>query len=456
MWDGGSKMFKLSTGPGGLGLSCSEKGLTLAGVPLLRRDERGFIPRPQAEIQQLINRAYGTGADTISVMRGLSVVARALNSGEMARAMVAAVQLRLPELDWNGAVRIAHAEDVLAKYSSDQPRDWHGRWTCEGDGDGPEALIPVAFIPGTQARPDRPVSAPAASVAAAPESAASAKPANVGTGGDVSAADTQPDLSLHDWVKLPPGERIDEIGDLLEWIVNAKPEDEQALRAEIRRLYNDVGDTTGGSLLNALLSNVLRRWPLNATARRELLEAYERFTRHDPVEAGRINLLFGLLAPVAAARLAARAALEGAEAATAAADAEVAAGASTSRIWKLGWAARGRIINRTLGAGLGDTFATIDDFSKGIATSIKSINLNAATYQNAARLLARINTYVDQVAEYEGGELGRDVVKAEEITGRALNLAIPEGSVSAAQKAAIDAARARAKRLGVDLIITPF
>ncbi len=32
--------------------------------------------------------------------------------------------------------RIAAVDAVLAKYSPDQPRDWHGRWTTEGDGSG--------------------------------------------------------------------------------------------------------------------------------------------------------------------------------------------------------------------------------------------------------------------------------------------------------------------------------
>ena len=40
-----------------------------------------------------------------------------------------------------------------------------------------------------------------------------------------------------DWVRLPPGpRRIDELADFVEWIANAKPEDEQAIRAEIRKI----------------------------------------------------------------------------------------------------------------------------------------------------------------------------------------------------------------------------
>jgi len=62
---------------------------------------------------------------------------------------------------------------------------------------------------------------------------------------------------IDDWVKLPPGQRIDELGDFLEWIANATPADEVAIRAEIKRYYYDVGDTFGGDALNRALSDVL-------------------------------------------------------------------------------------------------------------------------------------------------------------------------------------------------------
>jgi hypothetical protein len=42
------------------------------------------------------------------------------------------------------------------------------------------------------------------------------------------------------------------------------------------------------------------------------------------------------------------------------------------------------------------------------------------------------------------------------ISGRALSLAIPKGSVTAVQRAAIEAVRARAKAFDVDFIITEF
>jgi hypothetical protein len=44
----------------------------------------------------------------------------------------------------------------------------------------------------------------------------------------------------------------DELADLLQWIANAKPGDEQAIRGEISRHYSDIGDTLNDALDNAL------------------------------------------------------------------------------------------------------------------------------------------------------------------------------------------------------------
>ncbi len=48
--------------------------------------------------------------------------------------MIAAVHTRTPELSHEAALRVANADEALTKYNynSDEPRDWHGRWTREG------------------------------------------------------------------------------------------------------------------------------------------------------------------------------------------------------------------------------------------------------------------------------------------------------------------------------------
>jgi hypothetical protein len=122
--------FGLTNERGGLGLSCTPAGLSLAGAPLLRKAETGFAPRSTQEVAALIDAAYG--ADPTRLLASLSVIAEAINRGELARAMIAAVQTRTPELSREAAARVARADVALAKFDPNQPRDWHGRWSLDG------------------------------------------------------------------------------------------------------------------------------------------------------------------------------------------------------------------------------------------------------------------------------------------------------------------------------------
>ncbi|HXX52479.1 MAG TPA: hypothetical protein VEI98_14505 [Xanthobacteraceae bacterium] len=65
--------------------------------------------------------------------------------------------------------------------------------------------------------------------------------------------------------------------------------------------------------------------------------------------------------------------------------------------WEMGWAKRGDYLSEKLGANLPRTLKTIDIFDNGVATSIKTIDLNAATYQDATRLTNRLNNYADNL-----------------------------------------------------------
>jgi len=75
---------------------------------------------------------------------------------------------------------------------------------------------------------------------------------------------------------------------------------------------------------------------------------------------------------------------------------------SGEAIWNLGWAARGQSIEQALGRSpdLHYAYPTKDRFSNGVATSIKSIDLNAPTYQDKGRLTAKLNKLVDEVAAF--------------------------------------------------------
>lgn len=72
----------------------------------------------------------------------MELVAKALNKGEMARAMMTAVLMRLPSP--GDPVRISDVDGVLAKagFNPDEPRDERGRWTVGGDSATDDANMP--------------------------------------------------------------------------------------------------------------------------------------------------------------------------------------------------------------------------------------------------------------------------------------------------------------------------
>ncbi len=95
-------------------------------------------------------------------------------------------------------------------------------------------------------------------------------------------------------------------------------------------------------------------------------------------------------------------------------------------VWELGWGARGVAAERMRGTSLPQNFPTIDRFANGIAISIKSIDLNAPSYQEPWRLEARINYYVNRLAAFNGARLMDVRIKPQEISGRSLDLIVPD------------------------------
>jgi hypothetical protein len=157
------RFFRLANEPGATGLSCNENGVHLGCVPLLRRTDAGFEPRPSYEIEALIAKAYRGAEDGARLSSGLRCIADCLNKGELARAMIAAVFLRLPDLDPDGAEGIAKVDALLQKYDPNEPRDRRGRWTTGAA--GAAAQTPVATptenrtttpipTPGSASEPD--------------------------------------------------------------------------------------------------------------------------------------------------------------------------------------------------------------------------------------------------------------------------------------------------------------
>jgi hypothetical protein len=350
------KVWRLSenTGDDNLGLACTEQGLVLGRTALIERHDTSFVVRERSELEHLLGCAYRTKLSVDRLMPGLATVAAALNANDQALARIAAVHLRIPDLPDQAARDAMEAADTLIK-SVDWDPALHPRagtppnpgWFAPTDGAGSES-----FSTPTAQNDD-----PSHRLDASPN------------GGD-------------DWVRLRPGpKRIDELADFIEWIANAKPEDEQAIRAEIKRYFYDVGDQGSAAALNSHLT-ILLKPGISKEDRQKILDLMDVYTRADPAEYARnrdiatgLSLLLGSVPPAAAV--------------TSHADA-----------WKLGWAARGRYFEEQLGRTLHPSFPTIDKIPDGIATSIKSIDLNAATYQDDARLTYRLNKYVDDLVEF--------------------------------------------------------
>lgn len=63
-----------------------------------------------------------------------------------------------------------------------------------------------------------------------------------------------------------------------------------------------------------------------------------------------------------------------------------------------------------------------------------------------ARLTYRLNDYIDKLAPYEGSKMGDIAISSSKISGRALSLAVPKESMTAAQRAAIEPRECAPKR----------
>jgi hypothetical protein len=405
------QVWRLSEyGDDNLGLACTEQGLVLGRTALIERRDGRFVVRERSELERLLGRAYRTKLTADRLMPGLATVAAALNANDQGLARIAAVHLRIPDLPDQAARDDMEAEDILIK-SVDWNPALHPRagtppnpgWFAPTEGSGGET-----YSTRTAQNDD-------------PTRRTDASP----TPGD-------------NWVRLPPGHtRVDELADFVEWIANARPEDVQAIRAEIKRYFYDVGDQGSAAALNSHLTALLKPG-ITREDRQRILNLMDVYTRADPGENVRnrdivtgLSVLLGSLPPAAAV-------------------------VSHADAWQLGWAARGRYFEKQLGGNLPSGFETIDRFADGVATSIKSIDLNAATYQDAARLTSRLNKYIDDLSEFTGAYRAGRTITSDEITERVLSLAVPKGSTTSVQRAAIEAIRVRAKSLDIDLVVNFF
>jgi hypothetical protein len=204
------QMWRLSeAGPRNLGLACTDDGLLLGGTSLIEHRDGRFVVRARDDIERLLKCAYDGEPPVDRLMPGLARVASALNANDQCLARIVAVHLQMPDLA-SAAIRDALArEDSLIKYACDE----------SGSADWNPALHPRT---GTPPNPGW----------FAPTGGASHETPTVRVAENddpTRRSDASPD-AVDNWVHLPPAKRIDELGDFLEWLANAKPEDEETIR----------------------------------------------------------------------------------------------------------------------------------------------------------------------------------------------------------------------------------
>jgi hypothetical protein len=103
-------MFKLSERPGHCdGPYCGPEGLHLGPGAPIAKIKNSYRVRAADEIGALIAAAYGPPADAERLLPGLRLAAAALQQGDIVRAMIAAVHLRLGEIPESGLDRLAQA-----------------------------------------------------------------------------------------------------------------------------------------------------------------------------------------------------------------------------------------------------------------------------------------------------------------------------------------------------------
>jgi RHS repeat-associated protein len=123
-------------------------------------------------------------------------------------------------------------------------------------------------------------------------------------------------------------------------------------------------------------------------------------------------------------------------------------------VWDLPPIERGRVIEQRLGQNLHPSFPVIDKVGGGVATSIKSLDLAAASYRSGTRVLSTVTRHINKLDQFNGASFGGStVVTGLHYTSKALEVAIPSMG-NAAQRYALSVADSYARNLGISLITT--
>lgn len=119
---------------------------------------------------------------------------------------------------------------------------------------------------------------------------------------------------------------------------------------------------------------------------------------------------------------------------------------SIAELWRIRPFDRGYIIEAIRAGNLPYAFRTFDRVDGSVATSVKSMDLSAATYADSPAAVERtLNRYLDSVTSFESATRQGVRVDADLLESRNLEVIIPKGSATPEHQAAIDATIERAR-----------
>jgi hypothetical protein len=140
----GTNRFRLTRVAEGRGVSCDIRGCYVGKEPLLTRsrDTSGrelWAARPQSELEEALSARYGHPVDLSAKVDGLAAIADALNRGDVFRAQLGTLALKLPHppvpaIGDSSSPRIAALLDASNMLRREQKPTSPGTNNCRGGG----------------------------------------------------------------------------------------------------------------------------------------------------------------------------------------------------------------------------------------------------------------------------------------------------------------------------------
>jgi hypothetical protein len=93
----GMRGFAVSAAQSANGISCNAQGVFIGHVPLLEKADGHWTPRCAAELNDELTTFYRLPVEIAAKANALSLIAHALNRGDLAMAAIAAVQMQIPD-----------------------------------------------------------------------------------------------------------------------------------------------------------------------------------------------------------------------------------------------------------------------------------------------------------------------------------------------------------------------